>query len=440
MRKANRKATVTETKAKKKLQFRKKIYDNVHGYIDITEPERQLIDTPLFQRLRRVAHLGLADYVYPGATHSRFSHCLGSMNVMHKLCLPLIDLEVLTYDDLSALRLAALLHDVGHYPFSHVTERTMRRLYGDQAKHELVGEFILRKTSLRKAVGRVCKPDIIRSIMRHDYERPLFQYLVSSSLDVDKMDYLQRDSLHTGVAYGAFDVDRLLTSLVPDKGKNPTRLIVTRKGRQAIEDFLLGRYHMFQSVYYHKTVVAFELMLDRIIEDLIARKALPDLQGLMKGIQRDERWLANYDDAFVWNVMKTTKNANPVTRELIRMLLSRESLKMADEKLTLSPDAIPGVHEAMAKDDLSHWLSGPSGVSESWIFYKQQPPTTFLEIEDDETVHVETTNGKTIRIMDDPTSIIKKLWDSQFRAYRIYTRDHKSRELIEATLRKRMKS
>ncbi len=358
---------------------------------------------------------------------------------MHKLCLPLIDLGVLTYDDIAALRLAALLHDVGHYPFSHVTEITMRRLYGEQARHEMIGEFLLRFTTLRRAVGKVCNPDTIRSIMRHDYERPLFQYLVSSSLDVDKMDYLQRDSLHTGVAYGAFDVDRLLTSLAPDKGKNPTRLIVTRKGTQAIEDFLLGRYHMFQSVYYHKTVVAFELMLDRIVEDLIGHKTLPSLESLMKRIQSDEHWFANYDDAYVWNVMKIAKNLTPVTKELIRMLFSRESLKMADEKLTLAPAAIPEAMEALAKDDLSRWLSGPSGVSESWIFYKQQPPTTFLEVEDDETVHVETSNGKTIRIIDDPTSIIKKLSDSQFRAYRIYTKDHKSREQIELALRKRMK-
>src|SRR5439155_26953431 len=101
---------------KRKLGFEKKIYDNVHGYVDITKNEKLLIDTPIFQRLRRIAHLGLAQYVYPGATHSRFSHCLGAMHAMNRIATSLIDQEILNFDDLEMLRLADLLHDIGHYP------------------------------------------------------------------------------------------------------------------------------------------------------------------------------------------------------------------------------------------------------------------------------------------------------------------------------------
>src|SRR5947199_2645229 len=128
---------------RKRLNFSKKIYDNVHGYIDITEEERLLIDSPIFQRLRRISHLGLADFVYPGATQSRFSHSIGSLHVMTKIALSLVEDDIINYEDLSELRLAALLHDVGHYPFSHVLEGTMKNIDGDAAKHEQVGVFLL---------------------------------------------------------------------------------------------------------------------------------------------------------------------------------------------------------------------------------------------------------------------------------------------------------
>ncbi len=201
-------ASRTEEKAHKKLKASKKIYDNVHGYIGITEEERILIDSPLFQRLRRISHLGLAGYVYPGATHSRFSHCLGSLYVMDKIASSLIENEVLDYEDLEILRLAALLHDVGHYPFSHVIEATMKNIDKDNAKHEQLGAFLVEETSLKESISKICNPEDIVAILKGSFSQPaLFQYLTSSSLDVDKMDYLQRDSIHTGVGYGAFDVD-----------------------------------------------------------------------------------------------------------------------------------------------------------------------------------------------------------------------------------------
>ncbi len=429
---ARRRARRVEQKANKKLKFEKKIFDNVHGYIDITEDERRLIDTPIFQRLRRVSHLGLADYVYPGATHSRFSHCLGSMYVMHRIVLQLVENEVLDYDQLPALRLAALLHDVGHYPFSHVFEGTMRSLYKDDAKHERLGEFILESTSLKELVAKICDPAMIKAILRRAFRNPLlFQYLVSSSLDVDKIDYLQRDSRHTGVAYGAFDVDRLLRCLKPDADNGPSRLIVTRKGKQAIEDFLLGRFHMFQSVYHHKSVVAFELMLDRVADNLIRKGDLPSLDQLKEKTIEDEEWLSNYDDSFVWEIIKKNKdNPDPVVKQLIAGLLGRKSIKLAYEKLELSTTPPSKLKELVVRDKLPEWISEKSWVDKNWIFYKPQPEVTFLEPDLELTVYIEAADGeKPIPIIEEETSIIKKLWESQFRAYRVYTRDDESCEV-----------
>jgi HD superfamily phosphohydrolase len=430
------KTSQEERKIRKKLNISKKIYDNVHGYIDITEEERLLIDSPVFQRLRRISHLGLADFVYPGATQSRFSHSIGSLHVMTKIALALIDDEIINYEDLSELRVAALLHDVGHYPFSHVLEGTMKNIDGEAAKHEQLGVFLAKETSLKDSIGRICNPEDIVAILEGKFrEPPLFQYLTSSSLDVDKMDYLQRDSVHTGVAYGAFDINRLLSCLEPDGAEEPTKLVVTKKGQQAIEDFLLGRYHMFQSVYHHKSVVAFELMLDRVADTLIRKGSLENLTRIKEETRKDERWFGDYDDAYVWQVFKAHKTGESVSNHLVRRLLSRDSLKMADEKLQLTESLSPEMLQDLAKDALPSWLGKQSGVEPEWIFYKQQPRVTFLEEEPDRTVYIQTQDGVK-PIIEEPTSIIKKLWESRFKADRIYTRDNSAKDKIETFLKK----
>lgn len=422
-------------RSRRKLGIEKKIYDNVHGYIDVTKNEQLLIDTPIFQRLRRVAHLGLAHYVYPGATHSRFSHCLGSLHAMNRIATSLIDQEILSFDDLEMLRLAALLHDVGHYPFSHVLEVTMKRMEGGEGSHENLGEFILRETSIRDKVQDICDPRKIEALLRGQFRRPLlFQYLVASSLDVDKIDYLQRDSVHTGVAYGAFDLERLLSCLTVDNVTRPNWLVVTQKGRQAIEDFLLGRFHMFQSVYYHKAVVAFELMLDRVAEDLISRDALPNLALIKESTKTDEHWFANYEDSYVWEVLKRNRTGRTVTGELIRRLLGRTSIKLAQEIVSFSTSEPQPLMEILAKETLPQWLSRKSGVPEDWIFYKEQPRVTFLDPDPDVTVYVEGIDEPK-RLVDEEKSIIKKLWDSQFRTSRVYTRNDTSKGKIQQALR-----
>ncbi|OLD78076.1 hypothetical protein AUF62_03265 [archaeon 13_1_20CM_52_20] len=429
-------ASRIEEKAHKKLKASKKIYDNIHGYIGITEEERLLIDSPLFQRLRRISHLGLAGYVYPGATHSRFSHCLGSLYVMDKIASSLIEDEVLDYEDLEILRLAALLHDVGHYPFSHVIEGTMKNIDKDNAKHEQLGAFLVEETSLKESIAKICNPEDIVAILKGSFSRPpLFQYLTSSSLDVDKMDYLQRDSIHTGVGYGAFDVDRLLNCLESDRPQEPTKLVVAKKGRQAIEDFLLGRFHMFQSVYHHKSVVAFELMLDRVVDTLVVKELLPNLFRIREETRRDEWWFVGYDDNFVWEALKANRRGDSVTSQIIRRLFSRDSLKMADERLTLTDYLPPDMMTDLMKDAMPPWLSKLSGVEQEWIFYKEQPRVTFLEEEPDRTVYIETDDGIK-QIIEEPTSIIKKLWESRFKAYRVYTRDDSAKEQIENSLKK----
>ncbi len=251
---------------------------------------------------------------------------------------------------------------------------------------------------------------------------------------MDKIDYLQRDSVHTGVAYGAFDLERLLSCLTVDSLTRPNWLVVTQKGRQAIEDFLLGRFHMFQSVYYHKAVVAFELMLDRVAEELISRGVLPNLAMIKESTKADETWFVSYEDSYVWDILKKNQTGRTVTNELIRRLLSRTSIKLAQEIVSFSTSAPQPLMEILAKETLPQWLSRRSGVPEDWIFYKEQPRVTFLDPDPDVTVYVEGVDGPR-RLVDEERSIIKKLWDSQFRTSRVYTRNDTSKGKIQHALK-----
>jgi len=192
---------------------------------------------------------------------------------------------------------------------------------------------------------------------------------------------------------------------------------------------------MFQSVYHHKSVVAFELMLDRVVDTLVVKELLPNLFRIREETRRDEWWFVGYDDNFVWEALKANRRGDSVTSQIIRRLFSRDSLKMADERLTLTDYLPPDMMTDLMKDAMPPWLSKLSGVEQEWIFYKEQPRVTFLEEEPDRTVYIETDDGIK-QIIEEPTSIIKKLWESRFKAYRVYTRDDSAKEQIENSLKK----
>jgi HD superfamily phosphohydrolase len=246
-----------------------------------------VVDTPEFQRLRRVKQLGFAHLVYPGAVHNRFLHALGVYHLTGRAIDALErkgQLEAL--DDLSRrtipeIRLAALLHDVGHYAFSHA----MEELEPDSipGHHEEVADRFLSSPGIRAAlagegVGAVQRiGDLIRGRSQH----PL-QGLISGSLDLDKIDYLRRDSLFCGVPYGAVDVDRLLDSLTLARESEgaPLEVAVTEKGISALESLMFAKYQMFRNVYWHHAVRSATVIFRRLVEGaleagLLGREELP---------------------------------------------------------------------------------------------------------------------------------------------------------------------
>lgn len=231
------------------------INDPIYGFIKINNPLiLELIDHPYFQRLKRIKQLGLAEFVYPGAHHTRFHHALGAMHLMDQV---LDNLKAkgytITSDEREAAEIAILLHDIGHGPFSHVLEYTLL----NEVKHEDVSTLLMNKLN-DHFNGKL---DLAIQIFENKYHRKFFHQLVSSQLDVDRLDYLSRDSFYTGVREGFIGSERLLSmmDLVNEQ------LVIEEKGIYSTENFLMARRLMYWQVYLHKTAIAAETMLIQIL-------------------------------------------------------------------------------------------------------------------------------------------------------------------------------
>jgi len=245
------------------------LWQNVH----LDAAAAAVVDTPEFQRLRRVKQLGFAHLVYPGAVHNRFLHALGVYHLTGRAIDALGSkghlerLDDLTRRTIPEIRLAALLHDVGHYAFSHA----MEELEPDSipGHHEDVADLFLESPGIRAALAEQGAGAVKRigDLIRGRSQHPL-QGLVSGSLDLDKIDYLRRDSLFCGVPYGAVDVDRLLDSLTlaRESEGGPLEVAVTEKGISALESLLFAKYQMFRNVYWHHAVRAATVTFRRLVE------------------------------------------------------------------------------------------------------------------------------------------------------------------------------
>src|SRR5450432_163365 len=238
------------------ISVRKIINDPVYGFITIDHPLLlQVIAHPYYQRLRRVHQMAFASLVYPGAVHSRLHHSLGAY---HLMCNALSELknkgiEITSEEELGA-KIAILLHDIGHGPFSHALENVLIKDVG----HEDISILIM-KILNEEFNGQL---EIAINIFTNNYHKKFLHQLVSGQLDVDRMDYLTRDSFFTGVSEGVIGYDRIIHMLTVHQGE----LMVQEKGIYSIEKFLVARRLMYWQVYLHKTVVCAEQMLIRIIK------------------------------------------------------------------------------------------------------------------------------------------------------------------------------
>jgi len=251
------------------LNVSEKIYrDSVHNIIRLNTDTNEgkllvrLIDTAEFQRLRRIKQLGLANFTYQGAEHSRFTHSLGALHLATRILFKLQHTYPISDEARIAVRCAALLHDIGHGAFSHVIETILNFHHEDFTVEAVLSD--------ETEVGQVLldfSPNLakeIADIIRGTFRPFALAQLVSSQLDVDRMDYLLRDSLMTGAKYGVYDLEWIIKSLEIDQEND--RLYVSARGIYAVEDYLQARYYMFRQVYFHRTLRSAETVLRSILK------------------------------------------------------------------------------------------------------------------------------------------------------------------------------
>src|SRR5918992_2758939 len=237
--------------------------DPVHNIIrlqtdsDEGELMMRLIDAAEFQRLRRIKQLGLGLYTYQGAEHSRFTHSLGALHLMTRILDRLSESYPIAAEDRLAVRAAALLHDVGHAPFSHAMEKTL----GIHHEHLTIAAITSKETVINQTLSSHSAelPQRVASVVGGDFKPAALAQLVSSQLDVDRMDYLLRDSLMTGAKYGLYDLEWIINALQIDGPGD--RVYVAARGVHAVEEYLQARYYMFRQVYFHRTLRSAEAVL-----------------------------------------------------------------------------------------------------------------------------------------------------------------------------------
>lgn len=314
---------------------KKKIFnDPVYGFITIpSELILSLIDHPFFQRLRRIRQLGLSDFVYPGALHTRFHHALGAMHLMSLVLDNLRGRDIPVSDqEYEASQIAILLHDIGHGPFSHSLEFNLLH----NVSHEELTKLLFHHLN-QQLDGQLT---LAEKIFNGQYKRKFFHQLVSSQLDIDRLDYLKRDSFFTGVSEGTIGSDRIIQMLIV---KND-QLLVEEKGIYSIENFLNARRLMYWQVYLHKTSLSAEQMLVQIIKrakDLIQEQTKLVINYPLEPFMtnkidlntiRGSHYLeafARLDDYDIWTAIKSwVRNPDKVLSTLCQLLLDRKLFKI----------------------------------------------------------------------------------------------------------------
>jgi len=354
------------------LNKRKIINDPVYGFITIrSELVFDIIDHPAFQRLRRIKQLGLTELIYPGAHHTRFHHALGAMHLMGATLENLRNKGIeITDEEFEAATIAILLHDIGHGPFSHALEYSLL----EDVPHEHLSRMIISLLN-REFDGKL---SMALEIFNNTYPKVFLSELVSSQLDIDRLDYLKRDSFFTGVSEGTIGADRIIKMLDVHEG----RLVVEEKGIYSIENFLSARRLMYWQVYLHKASVSAEKMLIAIIKrarklskkdnSVFSSPALAVFLNENIGIERfaeDATVLSAFlqlDDYDIWGAIKIwVHHKDPILSKLCGMLLNRQLFRItisneapSKEQIKADKASIQTYYDLEAKDVKYFYSSG----------------------------------------------------------------------------------
>lgn len=302
------------------------IKDPVHGYVYITEEEKALIDSYPVQRLHRLRQLAGAEYLYPGANHTRFEHSIGVMHLASKVAENPNISQYVSEEEAEMVKMAGLLHDVGHGPFSHVFEHLLDKELNKT--HEDITLWLVENSELKDALKDMgCRPEDVAKLAVGRLHKPgkaFMDQIISSAVDVDKQDFVVRDTYHTGAEYGFIDVSRLIHTLDVWEGD----LAVDLGALSALESLMIARIESFRSIYFHRVGRAAQIMLAVAME-----KANEELN--LTRFKTPEEYLA-MDDYTVWTKLKNCKKSAGTIRDLER----RKMLKCAYERTFYEKDAM----------------------------------------------------------------------------------------------------
>lgn len=365
------------------------INDPVYGFITVPyETVFDLIEHPYFQRLRRIKQLSLTAYVYPGALHTRFHHALGAMYLITHAVHTLRSKGIaISTAEAEAVTIAILLHDIGHGPFSHTLEHTLTQ----KVSHEALSLAFME--ALNREMGG--KLSLAIAIFKGDYDQPFLHELVSSQLDMDRLDYLRRDSFFTGVQEGTVGFERIINMLnVKDR-----HLVVEHKGIYSVEQFLIARRLMYWQVYLHKTVLVAEAMLVKALQrarQLIQRgiyvAASPAFGYFLQhdislhDFERDPHLLplfADLDDTDVEMALKMwAKHPDTILRHLAQGILYRRLLRIEVEPNAFDQERVAQMRRRVAAqydispDEAAYWVF--TDTSSNSAYTLEQSPINIL--------------------------------------------------------------
>jgi HD superfamily phosphohydrolase len=333
------------------------INDPVHGFITLPSGLiMDLIDHPFFQRLRRIRQLGLTELVYPGANHTRFHHALGAMHLMGLALETLREKgHLVSAEEEEAARIAILMHDIGHGPFSHALENSIL----EGISHEQLSLLFMERLNFQFG-GRL---DLAIRMFKGSYERPFFYQLIASQLDLDRMDYLLRDCFFTGVAEGSISAGRLLKMI----GIHKEELVIEDKAIYSVENFLSSRRLMYWQVYLHKTTVSAEEMLIQLMRRarmLMESGMLLNMPAALEPFFRKRMGMTDFisgdnmlnafsmlDDYDIWYCIKSwASHPDFVLSYLARGLMDRRLLKVSIHSSGIGPEAMLQLRQAHASE------------------------------------------------------------------------------------------
>ncbi|MCJ2159110.1 HD domain-containing protein [Leuconostoc mesenteroides] len=322
---------------KEKLPKEKVLRDPIHNFIHVEDPIiLDLINTPEFQRLRRVKQLGITSSVFHGAEHSRFGHSVGVYELAHRITERFEQYYSDVWDPKERLLtlVAALLHDIGHGAFSHTFEHLFH------TDHEaMTREIITGDTEIHRVLAQVSPdfPNKVASVIAKTYENPQVVQLISSQIDVDRMDYLLRDAYFTGTKYGEFDIDRILRTMQP----TPDGIAFDIAGMHAVEDYIVSRYQMYLQVYFHPVSRGMEVLLEHLLQraqelyrsNTTSEFAENDFVGpLLAPLFSDKKLtLSEYlkldDNVFMTYINIWQSHSDPILSDLSQRFMGRRPLK-----------------------------------------------------------------------------------------------------------------